>query len=304
MLAFLHDSEGVMSNKTQQSYEERILRVLIYIQNHLHKKLALDELAAVAEFSPYHFHRIFSAIVGETVKEHVRRLRLEQAARSLKVTDEPITNIAFQAGYETHESFSRAFKIMFHLSPSDFRKASRESGDSGDAKSLRHLDKLKQLGSGKGTSTDVRIEKRRDTRVAFVRKIGPYDQSIEERDAILDHIRRDADVVDNTMAIAMPLDDPSITPESKLRTDWCIPVEDTFQPAGHIGVQIIEGGEYAVMLHKGDCSTLEETIETLFGDWFPLSNRDVRSAPIFIQYDQRDDEQVSVNVPLKPISPY
>ena len=64
---------------TTVSYQQRILRVLTYIKNHLDEPLDLPQLADIAYFSPHHFHRIFSELVGETVKEHVRRLKLERA---------------------------------------------------------------------------------------------------------------------------------------------------------------------------------------------------------------------------------
>src|SRR5205085_6955962 len=112
-----------MHSQTERTYHERVLRVLVYIQNHLDDALALDDLAAVAHFSPYHFHRIFRGMVGESVMEHVRRLRLERAAHRLKFTDQPVTRIAFDAGYEAHEAFTRAFGAMFGTAPSQFRAA-------------------------------------------------------------------------------------------------------------------------------------------------------------------------------------
>ena len=71
-----------MTPGTEASYRERILRVRLHIEAHLDESISLEELAAVACFSPYHFHRIFRALVGESVMEHVRRLRLERAAES------------------------------------------------------------------------------------------------------------------------------------------------------------------------------------------------------------------------------
>src|SRR5437763_4395204 len=118
-----------MRSQTEQAYRERVLRVLVYIQNYLDEALALDELAAVAHFSPYHFHRIFRGMVGESVMEHVRRLRLERVAHRLKSGDQPVTRIAFEAGYEAHEAFTRAFGALFGQSPSQFRAAHREPPD-------------------------------------------------------------------------------------------------------------------------------------------------------------------------------
>src|SRR6266853_3843414 len=105
-----------------QSYQERVLRVLLHIQRNLDRPLELEELASVACFSPFHFHRIFRGIVGESVMEYVRRLRLEQAAQKLRFSDSPVIDVALDAGYESHEAFTRAFSARFGLSPSSFRK--------------------------------------------------------------------------------------------------------------------------------------------------------------------------------------
>src|ERR1700692_1762426 len=102
-----------MKTSTEQDYRERIVRTLVFVQAHLGEDLDLERLASVAAFSRFHFHRIFRGLTGETVKEHVRRLRLERAARDLRRLDEAITDIAFHAGFETHESFTRAFGDMF-----------------------------------------------------------------------------------------------------------------------------------------------------------------------------------------------
>src|SRR5687768_6412389 len=102
-----------MRRDTEQSYQERLLKVLVHIQDHLDEPLRLDALASIACFSPYHFHRIFTGMVGEPVHEHVRRLRLERAAMRLRGTDISVTELAFEAGYETLESFIRAFRSLF-----------------------------------------------------------------------------------------------------------------------------------------------------------------------------------------------
>lgn len=69
---------------TWNDYKARILRVLTHIHEHLDEELDLEELARVACFSSFHFHRIFAAMTGETIADHVRRLRLERAAIELR----------------------------------------------------------------------------------------------------------------------------------------------------------------------------------------------------------------------------
>lgn len=116
-----------MKPDTKRDYTERVQKVLVYIQQHLGEAPGLDELARIACFSPFHFHRIFRGMVGESVNQHVRRLRLERAAMVLKSSERSIIDVAFDAGYQTHESFTRAFRGAFACSPSGFRAAAATS---------------------------------------------------------------------------------------------------------------------------------------------------------------------------------
>src|ERR1019366_3263326 len=95
---------GHVKPATRESYQEQMARVVPHIEGHLEEPLPLEELAAVACFSPYHFHRVFRGTVGESVKEHVRRLRLERAARRLLSGDSTVLELALDAGYETPRS--------------------------------------------------------------------------------------------------------------------------------------------------------------------------------------------------------
>ena len=109
-----------MRAETLQDYKKRILRVLVFIQENLDRELSLHELADLAHYSPYHFHRIFRGMVGESLAAHIRRIKLERAASRLKFTSQQVIEIAFDAGYETHEAFTRAFRTMTGQSPSAF----------------------------------------------------------------------------------------------------------------------------------------------------------------------------------------
>ncbi len=96
--------------------------VMRYIREHIGEPLDRETLAAVAGFSVPHFHRVFTAHVGESAISYVRRLRLERAARKLRMGAVDITEVALAAGYDTHAAFSKAFKQQFGLSPSEFRQ--------------------------------------------------------------------------------------------------------------------------------------------------------------------------------------
>jgi AraC family transcriptional regulator len=108
-----------------QTFQERpecIEDVMRYIRAHINEPLDRERLAAVAGFSVPHFHRVFTAHVGESAASYVRRLRLERAGRKLRMGAVDITQVALAAGYDTHAAFSKAFKQQFGLSPREFRQ--------------------------------------------------------------------------------------------------------------------------------------------------------------------------------------
>lgn len=105
-----------------QPYFEPLNHVKRYIREHLDEPLHRERLAAIAGFSVPHFHRIFTACMGENVSGYVRGVRLERAARKLRMGAVDITEVALAAGYKTHAAFGKAFKQKFGLSPSAFRQ--------------------------------------------------------------------------------------------------------------------------------------------------------------------------------------
>ena len=107
---------------TLQETLECIEDVMRYIREHINEPLNRERLAAVAGFSVPHFHRVFTAHVGESAASYVRRLRLERAGRKLRMGAVNITEVALAAGYDTHAAFSKAFKQQFGLSPREFRQ--------------------------------------------------------------------------------------------------------------------------------------------------------------------------------------
>src|SRR5215510_10514197 len=105
-----------------EEYTECIEEVMLYIRTHIHEPLNREVLAQVAGFSVPHFHRVFTAHVGESAISYVRRLRMERAGRKLRMGAVDITEVALAAGYDSHAAFSKAFRQQFGLSPSEFRQ--------------------------------------------------------------------------------------------------------------------------------------------------------------------------------------
>jgi AraC family transcriptional regulator len=118
----MYNSGMMAETQNNQEHTECINDVKHYIHQHTDKPLNREVLAEVAGFSVPHFHRIFTAHVGENIATYVRRVRLERAGRTLRMGAVDITEVALAAGYDTHAAFSKAFKQHFGLSPSEFRQ--------------------------------------------------------------------------------------------------------------------------------------------------------------------------------------
>ena len=102
-------------------YLERVNRAIDYVTAHLSEPLKLEDVAKVAHFSPYHFHRIFRTVVGETLHDFVKRVRLERAVYLMSHADgQPLTAIALACGFGSSSDFSRRFRQQFGVSPRAF----------------------------------------------------------------------------------------------------------------------------------------------------------------------------------------
>jgi len=276
-----------MRENTQQAYKERILRVLIHIQQHLDETIELDALARIAHFSPFHFHRLFRGMVGESVMDHVRRLRLERAAHRLKFNEQPITRIAFEAGYETHEAFSRAFRAMFDHSPSEFRDAHQSMPFRSVPSDVHFVadGRLEDFRAARqGEPLKVRIERLAPTRVAFNRHVGPYNECGTAWEKLMSWASRSGLLGGRPKILGIVHDDPEITPPQKVRYDACLVVDRPIAPEGDIGIQEVAGGEYVLTTHRGPYETLGTTYARLLGQWLPTSGREPRSTPGFEIY--------------------
>src|SRR5580692_1480482 len=106
----------------RRSYTARINRVMDHIDAHLDETLDLQALAGVAQFSPFHFHRLFQSLTGETLADRVRRRRLEVAAgRLLTRPGATALRIALEVGFNSAEAFTRAFRAYFGVTPTAWR---------------------------------------------------------------------------------------------------------------------------------------------------------------------------------------
>jgi len=268
-----------MRPATLDSYRERLDRVLVYIRDNLDEPLTIDRLAGIACLSPFHFHRIFSAFVGETVNGHVRRLRLEQAALRIASTADSVTDTALAVGYETPTAFARAFRERFGLSPSEFREHRGETFFSGAEQFV-----IKEVVAVKPEMREIE-----DMRVLFVRRSGAYSEAAKSAwETLMGFAYKNRLLSVETRGIGIGYDDPAVTAEECLRYDACITFFGEVALTGDVGIQNIAGGRYAVFLHKGPYDGLAEIYRDIFGNWIATSGCTLRDQPSFEIYLNRD----------------
>jgi AraC family transcriptional regulator len=250
-----------MKQVTEQDYRERILRALIYIQQHLDDELSLEQLSAVANFSRFHFHRVFHGLVGESLGQHIRRLRLERAAKQLKQSSEPVVQLALQAGFETHEAFTRAFKTMFETSPSDYRAAHKPTPES---PSGTYFDDVKSFHSPSyGDPASVEVKQISPMRVIFLRHVGPYSAVGSTWGRLMGWAGPRGLLGPNMVTIGIVHDDPAITPADKIRYDACLVVPPSVKPEGEFGIMDLADGFHAVATHRGPYENLSQTYQRI-----------------------------------------
>lgn len=274
-----------MSKMAKDDYIQSVCRVILYIEQNYNSALNLEELSKVASFSKYHFHRIFKSVVGESIGNYIRRVRLSNSTLQFK-TNQKITQIAMNCGYETNASFSKAFKKHFGITPKVFAKNAK----------LKRGNKM----------LEPKIVKLEDIEILYVRKTGEYTKcSIKAWETLINFVSKEYFIRDDVMMFGIGHDNPHVTDADKLRYDACVSwVDKTIQTKGEIQSKIIDGGKYAVFLHKGDYIKLINTYDSV-SNWIVESGVKLRDLPIFEKYlnknpitCNKDDLRTEIYIPI------
>lgn len=256
-------------------------RVLEHIDRELDQQLELDTLARIANFSSFHFHRLFTAWTGETLGDYVRRRRLEVAALRLVAQPRlPVLQVALSVGFGSTEAFARAFKTRFGSTPTGWRRSQVSNRDQLKSK----LDQAPAPLSRNHGSMKVTIVDRQPTTVAYLRHVGHYGKPVS------DFWMKKVDPWMETNGLygrpryGISHDDPGITAPEKLRYDAAVEVPADFVGAGGHQKTVIPGGKYAVGKFKGTDQEVGEAWAWLLRDWLSESGMQLDSRPFFEHY--------------------
>jgi AraC family transcriptional regulator len=295
-----------MNNDKFDDYARRFEQVFDFIEQHLDSALTVEQLSEVACFSRFHFHRQFSQFCGVSVSRYITLMRLKRASyRLVQQSPDKIIDIALDAGFENPESFSRAFKHTFGLTPSEFRKAPvwmdwHKHFQFPGMETQKRMEKM-----------DVKIIEVEPIPVAVLEHHGD-PMRVSNSVATFIEWRKASGLSDYTTqgTYGVPYNDPLVTPGEEFRFDICGELNPQAQgkvPANSQGVisKTLPGGRCAVVRHVGSYDRISETVYNLYRQWLPQSGEELRDFPVYFRYLQLDQvlpehaQQTDILLPLK-----
>lgn len=327
--------ENQDSASMREEYTARINRVIDYIEKNLRSDLSLNSLSKVACFSPFHFHRIFKAAMGETLNHFINRLRLQRAAASLvNNPKKSITEIALDSGFSSSSTFARAFKQYFGISASQWRSGppdlnskkckskSKNSNTNGNNReeliqSSLYVDDITRnlnwrIEMDENKLLNIEVKEMPEFTVAYLRHVGPYAGDGDLFEGLFNRLFKWAGprgLFESPCRImAVYHDDPKITEEDKLRVSACITVSQDMSVDGEIGKMTVPGGKFAVAGFELEGShEYEPAWDLVFGKWLPESGFQPDDRLCYEIYHNNPKEHpeghhiVDICIPVKPM---
>jgi AraC family transcriptional regulator len=319
----------------RDEYIARINRVIDYIEKNIDKELSLESLANVANFSRYHFHRIFKAMMGETLNQFILRIRIERAATLL--THNPkmsITEIAFDCGFSGSATFARAFKDAFDMPASEWRTTGHQHHRKNCKTNSKQSKSVGKIGKDLSTSSyyidaqtnnpkwrikmmdknqiTVEVKEFPELHVAYLRHIGPYQGDGKLFGQLIGKLMKWAGArglinFPNTQLLIVYHDDPKVTEDEKLRTSVCLTIPKETAVDGEFGKMTVHGGAYAVAGFELDDDEFQQAWDTVYGAWLPDSGYQPDNYPCLEIYHNDPKEHpenkhiVDICIPVKPL---
>ncbi|HYR27509.1 MAG TPA: helix-turn-helix domain-containing protein [Thermoanaerobaculia bacterium] len=234
--------------------------MLVHIQAHLEGDISLAALSRKAGLSPFHLQRRFKAAIGETPKAYTARLRLERAAFRLLVHDSTVLDIALECGFQAPETFLRAFRRHFGLTPSDYRERVREELPAWPETGTEDCGE----GAPEFEISATKVIPMRPVHLAFRRHLGPYESVPESLFDGLEAWAARRRMPGPPVWMGIGHDAPGTTPPERLRFDAALVVPGPFASDGKVGYQLLPGGPFAVTTHVGPYETLPAAYGAIF----------------------------------------
>lgn len=278
-----------MKSRTRNDYLRRIDHVIALLQQAVANDAELPDLAALgqaAQLSPFHFHRVYRALTGETIGRTVARLRLLRALQLLSDPMRSVTDAALTVGYETPQAFARAFRQALDASPSELR-----------AQPARLASELARLGRapvGEAMPTpplQVEVLSLEPFSLVATRNTGDFADLAVAYETLFGWAAEHGVIEQIAGIYGVPQQDRRDTPPAECEFDCALAFAGDITARDGTVPLILGGGLWARLRHVGPYAGLDPATDALLADWLPHSGYTLRDRPTFHHYLD-DPEQV------------
>jgi AraC family transcriptional regulator len=298
------------------TYEEKILKAISFIQNNLENNLIWNDISKLCGISEFHFHRIFSTYMGETPGEFIKRKRLEKAAMNMVYNSKelPLTEIALICGYSSQANLSKAIKQYFGVTPGEIIKGQgTKNSKIGKIKSKYGKDfSVKELYPNselEHTRKEYLKESLMNVEIKSM-AVRPVIYKSSEKGYLVSSIHKTWDDLiekacylpmekDNFVMYGIGHDNPQITPEEKCRYDACIQIEEGVEVGSDFSTKQLPSGKYACFYFKGHSKDLIQFYLSIYANWFPKSGHEPGDHPLIEHYFDVDKETGDIELEVQ-----
>lgn len=285
-------------------YLEAFEQAIIYMENHLDENISVHEVAKASGYSYFHFTRVFQSALGESIGNYIQKRRLSSAAQKLLYSDRKIIDIAIESGFDSPESFSRAFKNVYQVSPTVYRKNRLDvflgNKRAIDQEFLRHI--------SFNMTVQPQIKRIKEIQVAGIRGMTKLDNIFSLWQQFSENLDRIPSICSSarTFGICEYQENfPVASYDMELREVIGIEVTSFSKIPSDIVTKTIPAGKYAVFTHKGPLNDILKTYQYIWGTWALLTNETIDSRDDFELYDERftgkesGNSEVDIYIPIK-----
>lgn len=289
------------------NYRKALEKAITYIENHLSENMTVDQVAQIAGYSYYHLNRQFTAVIGESVGSYIKKRRLARAAKQLLNTQEKVITIGLEAGFESAEAFSRAFKQLYQVSPQLYRKNRLDICIGAKARLDEGL--LDHLAAN--VTVHPQIVTLSEIKVAGIRgQTTLKDNKLKE---LWDHASPRFSQIPHQVNNARGF---GICEACQENTLYTMNADVLFTEVAGIEVhsfnglattftrKILPAGRYAVFTHRGSLKMLPKTFDYIWGTWFLTTNHKLDYREDFEIYDTRflgydhPESEIDIYIPI------
>jgi len=310
------------TERLRKEYTARINKAVDYIENNLDKSMTLEELASAANFSKFHFNRLFHSFTGETPFRFIMRLRLERAAALILAGGQKsITDISFRCGFQDVAVFSRNFKSFFGIPASKYKNEKLKNSNFSKTNSnawqgaeipppyFCHETNSLKWRTKMELNKSIEVKETAGMTVAYIRNTGPWNGDRENYQKLRSVLFSWAGAKgllgrDNFKYLILYHDNPDITGSDKLRMSLCVTVPPETSVDGEIGKLEIEAAKCAVGRFELTANDFQRAWEWMFGVWLPGSGFQPDDKPYYETYPEEPKGEkfiVDFCIPVKPL---